>query len=198
MKLNVVAFVVFFNVTFVVSNIINTTVDKSATSTINQKFVMLFNIIIYNTLFVVEVIASIAKVFFNFWKKNEFTVNLSLDNWIFIMLKFDATLTSFKIYFVDQMNKNFINKKFDKLQRQRKLKYIIQSTSFNYSIFVMWRIIYKSNESFERKNKIIVNIREFNKIIELNIYFMFLQTNIIALIIDCFYIFVFDATSFFY
>ena len=69
LKLSVVAFVVFFNVTFVVSIIISIAVDKSTTSTINQKFVTLFNITVYNTLFAIEIIVSIAKVFFNLWKK---------------------------------------------------------------------------------------------------------------------------------
>ena len=63
----------------------------------------------------------------------------------------------------------------------------------------MWRIIQKnSNESSIRKNKMIVNIRKLNKIIKSNIYLMSLQTNVIVLMIECFYISIFDAINFFH
>ena len=42
-----------------------------------------------------------------------------------------------------------------------------------------------------------IDICDFNKIIELNIYFMSLQTNVTLLIIDCFYISIFDVINFF-
>ena len=43
-----------------------------------------------------------------------------------------------------------------------------------------------------------MNIRELNKIIELNIYSMSLQIDITTFVIDCFYVSIFDAINFFY
>ena len=52
--------------------------------------------------------------------------------------------------------------------------------------------------SFKRKSRVMIDIRNLNKIIELNIYSMSLQANVTTLIIDCFYISIFDAINFFY
>ena len=78
------------------------------------------------------------------------------------------------------------------------MKFIIQFTSYSYSMFVIWRTIYHFERSSKRKKNVIVNIKDLNKIIELNTYFMFLQTDIIAFVIDCSYISVFDVVNFFY
>ena len=39
-----------------------------------------------------------------------------------------------------------------------------------------------------RKNKVIIDIRDLNKITKLNIYFIFLQINIIVFVVECLYI----------
>ena len=136
--------------------------------------------------------------FFNFWKNDDATINFSSNKWMSIELQFNAKIVFSKMYSIDQIDKNFIDQKFDKFQRQKKLKYITQFISFNYSMFVIWRIIHKSNEFSKRTNKIVMNIRDLNKIIKRDIYFMSLQTNVTILIIDCFYISIFDAVNFFY
>ena len=41
---------------------------------------------------------------------------------MFIILQFDAKLTLFKIYLMNQTNKNFINKKFNKFQQQNNVE----------------------------------------------------------------------------
>jgi hypothetical protein len=63
----------------------------------------------------------------------------------------------------------------------------------NASIFVVWRMI---NE--ERKDRVIVNIRELNKIVESDSYFMFLQVDIISTVVDFKFIIVVNAAAFFY
>ena len=207
LKIDVMTLTTFQNFTFMSSSsfIVNQSVMSTTfISTIfvfafNQKYVINIDIIVYDTSKVVEIIISMTKVFLNFWQNDDFVVNLFSKKWMFIDLKSDVKSMLFKIYSFDQTNKNFIDQKFDKLQRQNKLKYITQSTSFNYSVFVIWRIIQKnSNESSIRKNKVIINIRKLNKIIKSNIYFISLQTNVIILIVECFYISVFDATNFFH
>ena len=212
LKLKVTVFAVFFDIVSTsniatvasvssitsTSSVISATSEAFVTSASNQKFVTFTDITVYDTSFVAQAIVAVAEVFLNFWKDDDFIVNLSSDEWMFITLQSDAKLTSSKIYFVSQTDKNFIDKKFDKLQQQNKLKFISQSTSFSYSMFVVWRIIHRSNESSKRKDRVVIDIRGLNKITELNIYFMLLQTDIIAFVIDCSYISVFDAVSFFH
>ena len=77
------------------------------------------------------------------------------------------------------------------------MKYIIQFTSHDYSIFVVWRIVSNSNDS-KRKKRVIVDIRDLNKIAIIDFYFMSLQSNIIATIIDCQFISIFDVAKFFH
>ena len=210
LKLKVVVLAVFFGMTSTSNSIatvasassitstISVTSKTSASSTISQEYVTFSDITVYDISFVVQAIAAIAKVFLNLWKNDDFIVNLPSDEWMFIILQSDAKLTPSKIYSMNQTDKNFIDKEFDKFQQQGKLKFIFQSTSFSYSVFVIWRIIHRSNESSKRKDRVVVDIRDLNKITELNIYLMSLQTDIIALVVDCSYIFVFDAISFFH
>lgn len=86
-----------------------------------------------------------------------------------------------------------MNSTFDKLHDQEKLHWITQFTSLEYSIFVVCRTV-----SEERKNRVIVDIRDFNKITILNSYSMLLQSNITAAVMRCDYICVIDAQRYFY
>ena len=80
---------------------------------------------------------------------------------------------------------------------QKRMKYTSQSTSHEYSIFVVWRTIFDFDDS-ERKKRVIVNIRDFNKIILIDSYFMSLQADIIVVVVECRFISVFDVVDFFH
>ena len=56
---------------------------------------------------------------------------------MFINLKSDVTIKSFKIYSFDQKDKEIVNITFDKLHAQDKMHYIIQFIQFSYSVFVV-------------------------------------------------------------
>ena len=74
------------------------------------------------------------------------------------------------------------------------MKWFEKSTSFSYSIFVIWK-----NLSFdERKSRAMIDIRSLNKITEIDSYSLFLQTNIINAIVECSYISIIDATEYFH
>ena len=68
-----------------------------------------------------------------------------------------------------------------------------QSTSFSFSIFVIWRDILN-----EFKNKIVIDIRDFNKITVFDIYSMSLQSNIINAITDHSFIFIVNVVDWFH
>ena len=54
-----------------------------------------------------------------------------------IELKSDVKIETAKMYSLDFANKKFVNEIFDKLHAQKRMKYIIQSTSHDYSIFAI-------------------------------------------------------------
>ena len=56
---------------------------------------------------------------------------------MFINFKTNAIAKSTKIYSFDHKNKKIINKTFNKLHKQEKMRYITQSTLFNYLMFVV-------------------------------------------------------------
>ena len=138
MKLEITALIVFQNATFL-STIVNSSIvidffnfnnDIAVVFVfiinIDQKYTTSIDIIIYNTKFFVAVLIKVIEFYFNFWKKkNDFIVNFSFDEWMFITLQLNVIVQSFKVYSINQTNKNFIDKKFDKLQAQNELKYII-------------------------------------------------------------------------
>ena len=101
------------------------------------------------------------------------------------------------MYLLNFANRKLMNEIFDKLHAQKRMKYINQFISHDYLIFAIWRIVFDFNNS-KRKKRVIVNIRDFNKIIFINSYFMSLQSNIIVAVTKCRYIFVFDVVDFFH
>ena len=129
------------------------------------------------------------------WKNIKF-VDLSQKNWMRISLKSNwkkRISNKTKIYSLNARDKKLIDKIFDDLQKQNRLFWINIFTLFNYSTFCVWKII-----NDEKKNRVIIDIRELNVIIQSNVYFFSLQTNIIFAIRNCFFIFVIDAFDFFY
>lgn len=60
-------------------------------------------------------------------------------------------------------------------------------------MFVVWRETF-----FDRKNRMIVDIKELNKITETNNYFMLLQSDVINVVINFRYIFTINAIKYFH
>ena len=54
-----------------------------------------------------------------------------------IEIQFDVKIKTIKIYFLESQNRQLINEMFDKLHVQNRIKYIIQSTSHDYFVFVI-------------------------------------------------------------
>ena len=127
------------------------------------------------------------------WIDQEF-VKLSVENWMRISLKFDwkkSIKNKIKVYSLNLKDKAVIDETFDDLQRQNKLSWTTNATFF--SCFVIWK-----DFSDNRKNRVVVNVRDLNAITQLNAYSVSLQSNIIQAISDCFFISVIDCSGFFY
>ena len=102
---------------------------------------------------------------------------------------FDKT----KIYSLNKKNREFVDEIFDKLHESDRFSWTNESIFFSYFVFCVWKEI-----NDKKKNRSIVNIRDFNAIIQSNVYFLFLQFNIISVVIDCQYIIVLNCSTFFY
>ena len=76
---------------------------------------------------------------------------------------------------------------------KKKLYWSTQSTSSSYSTFVVWRDIFS-----DRNNRIVIDIREFNEIIEFDSYWLSLYSEIIFVVIDYVYVFIINAIDWFY
>ena len=68
---------------------------------------------------------------------------------------------------------------------------------FDYFVFVIWRTVIKDEKSVKKK-RTMMNIRELNKIIVSDVYFMSIQIDIIAVVADCKYISIIDAMRYFH
>jgi hypothetical protein len=105
----------------------------------------------------------------------------------------DKMIVKTKIYSLETDDKKIINDIFNCLQAQSRLKFTIETTFFNYSIFVMWIV-----KNDVRKNKAIMNIQDLNALLISDAYSVFSQFEIIDDLLECKYLSIFDANTFFY
>ena len=113
-----------------------------------------------------------------------------------ISLKIDWKTKIFekiKVYSFEIKNRKLINRTFDELHKIDKMNWINQSTLFSYSIFCVWKTIKN-----ERKERVVINIKNLNVITQSNAYFFSLQSNIIILVRKCSFISIIDCFNFFY
>ena len=155
----------------------------------------MFNEITIHQFEITSSLVNIIDEFFVLWKNIDF-VELSQENWMRIFLKFDWKIRindKIKIYFFDQRDKNFVDKTFDEFHEQERLSWINDFTFFNYSTFCVWK-----NVDDEKRNRIIVNIHDLNAITQSNVYSLSLQIDIILIVLNCSFISIVDASTFFY
>ena len=77
------------------------------------------------------------------------------------------------------------------------MKWIKNFIFFEYFVFVIWRTVIKDEKSIKKK-RTVMNIRELNKIVVSDVYFMSIQIDITAAVADCKYISVIDAMKYFH
>ncbi len=167
---------------------------KSASSTKKFREKKFFNeIIAYDTFTMRQQLFNTVEKY-SLWDKTEnIVINVFEDEWMSIILKSKVKIQAIKVYSMKSKKRELINETFDKLHHQNKMHWIIEFIAHDASIFVIWRMI---NE--ERKDKIIVNIRRLNKIVEFDSYFMSLQVDIISTVADFKFISIVNAAAFFY
>ena len=142
-------------------------------------------------------LTAVAEAYPKLWFDDSFTIRISPKEHMPIDIQSNAKIKTAKIYSLEPTDRKFVNKTFDKLHKQKRIKYFSQPTSHNYPIFVMWRTV-PDPENPERKKRVIINIKKLNKIAITDFYPMLLQSDITSSVADCRYIFVFDVADFFH
>lgn len=101
------------------------------------------------------------------WADKRQMTKISETDWIIISLinDWDLTKMTVKVYSITEKDYDEINKAFNKLHSQERMKYLNELISFTYSVFVVWWIITKKNDTIIKKTKVVINIRDLNKII---------------------------------
>lgn len=120
-------------------------------------------------------------------------MNILEENWMSITLTLEIKILLTRVYSLSTKDKKLIDEIFDKLHEQHKLTWIEQSTLYDFSVFVVWREI---NEI--RKKRVVVDIRDLNKIFLQDSYSMSLQMIITTVVADCQYITMIDVNDYFY
>ena len=163
-------------------------------------FISLVEIVLFNDVIVynfdeLNSFVKIVEKFSTFWQNIDF-VEMSKKNWMKISLKSDwkkRVSKKTKMYSLNAKNKKLIDKIFDDLYRTDRMFWINQSTSFFYFCFCVWK-----NVDDEKKNRVIIDIRNLNVITQSDAYSLSLQTDIIIAMRNCDYISIIDCSAFFY
>ena len=121
------------------------------------------------------------------------TVDIPESEWMPIPLKPNVTSKPSKVYPVGRPDKEVINATFDKMHEQGKMSWSTQPTPFSYPVFVVWK-----DTPNGRKGRVVVDIRELNKITEVDSYPLPLQSEIIALLLGYMYLSILDAVGWFH
>ena len=200
----VVAIEISFSIAFVISStvtILSKAFHLSQTFVFEKLFaIVVIEIVLFNDVTIYnsesnDFFAKIVKKFSALWYDIDF-VKMSKENWMRISLKSDwkkRISDKAKMYSLEVKNRELMNKTFDELHRVDKMFWINQFTSFFYLSFCVWKKV-----EDERKNRVVVDIRDLNAITQSNVYSLSLQIDIIIVVRDCKYISVIDCSTFFY
>lgn len=130
----------------------------------------------------------------NLFKDKDMIVTIFKKEWMLIILKSNAILKFTHVYFVERKKREIINSTLDKLHKKSKMRFLTQLISFSFSVFMIWR-----NFSDKiRKERMIMNLKDLNEMIEINSYSMKQQSEIIAVIARYSHIFIVDAIDYFH
>ena len=169
------------------------TVYQAVVNSVTE-FVISTGITVYGDIPIIQIqLADVTEVYPRLWENDGSTVRVPPEKCMSIDTLPDVKIKTIEIYPLKPIDRQMVDDIFDKLHEQRRMEYTTQPTFHGYPVFVVWRRIRK-----ERKKRVVINIRGFNKITVTNFYPMPLQSDIIFIITGCQYISVFDVTGFFH
>ena len=102
-----------------------------------------------------------------------------------------------RVYSLGPVERQLVDEMFDKLHQQGRMQWASNHSPSGYPVFVAWRTQYKDGNAV-KKGRVVVDIRNLNKITVPDIYPTPSQSDILAALANKRYISVVDAVSFFY
>ena len=109
----------------------------------------------------VTALTAVVKTYSDLWHDCERMMNISEINYLQMSLKenWEQNVTKLlkQVYLLDEKAQWLVNEKFDELHHQEQMKWSIQSTSFDFLIFVVWKMIISDSLS-KWKSHVVMNI----------------------------------------
>lgn len=124
-------------------------------------------------------------------------VRLSSDRWMKIKITREISKPA-RVFRVSSEDKKLIDKKFNALHEQGKMKWATKSISYAFSVFVVWHTVHLRGKEPQRKGRVVVDIRSLNKVSEFDAYLMPLQSDIILSVQGCKFISIMNCAAFFH
>lgn len=163
-----------------------------------KKTILQNKVTVYDDAMACQKIAIVVEVHSTIWNSKFDTINISSFEWMKINTISKTKSNSFRVFKFDEKDKAMMNKEFDLYQKTRKMSWTMKSTSYAYSVFMIWTTVRLSRKALMKKNRVMMNIRGLNKISKFDAYLMSLQSDIISCVQGCQYIFVMDCVTFFH
>ncbi len=109
---------------------------------------------------------------YSLWDKiDNIVMNILENEWISIILKSEIKIEEIEVYSMKSKKRELINEIFNKLHDQKKMHWTIEAITHKVFVFVIWSRI---NE--EKKELVVTNIHDLNKIVKYDSYLISLQT----------------------
>lgn len=155
-------------------------------------------ITVYGDMATVIELRAVAETYTNLFKDDGNAVGVPEDQWMEIPLvenwrEIYNTRQAAKVYPLEPKDRQQVDKLFGKLHSQGRMEWTTTSTSFSYSVFVVWRTV-----NGQQKGRVVVDIRTLNKITSPDTYPVPSQNDILNAIAGSGYITTVDCSSFFY
>ena len=163
-----------------------------------MKTVLFNDITIYGNADTMKKLKTITEKIFQMWCSIFEIVNIPRKKWMKINIVNAETSKLSRIFKLNLENKIFIDKKFDALHEQNKMSWTTKFTSYVFSVFVVWHTVHLSGKESLRKGRVVIDIKNLNKITKFDAYSMLLQSNIISAMQDCKFISIMDCATFFH
>jgi hypothetical protein len=187
------------HLTIAFNKLFNQKIDLQKLQNLKKLEIILSNeITIHDDKVAIKRITDVINQYLDVWKNVSKSINISQKRWMNIKTILETNSETCRIYKLEIKNQTVIDKEFDVLHDLSKMKWASKSTSYAYSIFVVWIITHLMKKSFTRRERMIVDIRELNKIFEHDVYSMSLQSDILNKIQKCSYISIMNCTTFFH
>lgn len=163
-----------------------------------MKSMLSSDVIVYEDESIKNRLFVLVKTYSDIFKTKSGTIDVSSKRWMKIKTILEQLSDSARVFKIESKNRDFIDKEFDSLHKVEKMKWTTSFTSYVFSVFVIWITIRLSEKESTRKKRVIVDIRDLNKISEFDVYSMSLQQDLLGAVHECSYVSLMNCVSFFH